>query len=173
MFKYCDFVIYFFFQCPCAENNRQEVARREKAATEIEIQKKLAKRSEKEKEKAKRDDMIQKRKKKYYESLKRAEAGKYKLHTPGLHAKQPAPNGSCIPCCYFKSTNSKLMDSCNASYVKPGEEEEEEEEEQDEASSEEASSQKRVHEAREEKEERKINSKINVEAFGGINFWAT
>ena len=70
---------YFFFQCPCAENNRQEVARREKAATEIEIQKKLAKRSEKEKEKAKRDDMIQKRKKKYYESLKRAEAGKYQL----------------------------------------------------------------------------------------------
>ena len=69
----------FFFQCPCAENNRQEVARREKAATEIEIQKKLAKRSEKEKEKAKRDDMIQKRKKKYYESLKRAEAGKYHL----------------------------------------------------------------------------------------------
>ena len=68
-----------FFQCPCAENNRQEVARREKAATEIEIQKKLAKRSEKEKEKAKRDDMIQKRKKKYYESLKRAEAGKYQL----------------------------------------------------------------------------------------------
>ena len=49
--------------------------------------------------------------------------GKYKLHTPGLHAKHKAPNGSCIPCCYFKSTNVKLMDSCNASYVKPGEEE--------------------------------------------------
>jgi hypothetical protein len=34
---------------------------------------------EKEKEKAKREDMMQKRKKKYYESLKRAEAGKYQL----------------------------------------------------------------------------------------------
>ena len=64
-----------FFQCPCAENKRQEIARREADATEAEFKKKMAKRTEREKEKAKRDDLIQKRKQKYYESLKRAETG--------------------------------------------------------------------------------------------------
>ena len=69
------FRLFFSFQCPCASNKRQEIARREAEATEIEIQKKLAKRSEIEKEKARKEDILKKRKQKYYDSMRKSEKG--------------------------------------------------------------------------------------------------
>ena len=66
-------IFNYLFQCPCAENKKIEAARLEKAYNDEKLRKKLEKRAQIEKEVARREDILEKRKQKYYESLKKAE----------------------------------------------------------------------------------------------------
>ena len=62
-----------YFQCPCAERQREQDRAAEAEKRAEQLKKKLQEKSEMEKEKERRENLIEKRKKSFYQKLKKAD----------------------------------------------------------------------------------------------------
>ena len=84
------------FQCPCAAIKRAEEAKIEAQRRDEEIRKKLEKKTQMDKERARREELIEKRRQHYYQSLKRAELkeNKPKIHDPTALTKLDSKRSS-------------------------------------------------------------------------------
>lgn len=87
---------FFAFKCPCAAIKKAEEAKIEAQRKDEEIRKKLEKKTERDKERARREELIEKRRQHYYQSLKRAETkeSQPKIHDPTALTKLDSKRSS-------------------------------------------------------------------------------